>query len=87
MTSERSILDIAYDHIRNINSDYHDHASTRSSCYNLCGNSARGGGVCSECAEKDLAAITTPELAAQLHKAVKDRSYAVGEIFRYLEDK
>ena len=57
---------------RNLWYNYPSGVSTFGSCVNKCGKSARGSGECADCCEKNLAALTTPEMAAKYHKLVRD---------------
>lgn len=48
-------------------------------------NSARGG-HCAECIELDIAEITTPSLAWDLHGTIKDQARAIKNITEYLDE-
>ncbi len=49
--------------------------STFGDCWMQCGNGARGGGLCMDCAQKDLAKLVGAKRAKQYVKLVKEIRY------------
>lgn len=78
---ERSIVDMAYDHVTGISRSYSDWPVTVNPCNTTgCSGSARGDGICADCHEKKLADIVGSDKAKELHDAVIARNNIWQEI-------
>ncbi len=62
----------AQDYIQIIEYNYHLHPTTWGKCMDNCGGSARGSGLCVECATDKLADIVGIELAMNFAKGVRE---------------
>ena len=69
-----------------IRSHYTDGGHTYGQCVNKCGNSARGGGTCKFCAEKEMAELIDNEyIASKIHNLIAYQAEAISSALDILE--
>jgi len=67
----RSKVDKYYSLLRDLHYQYPDSVNTFSTCSRCEEHSARGGGVCANCIERELAKVIGPTKGAHLHTMIK----------------
>ena len=69
-----------------IRSHYTNGIHTYGQCVNKCGNSARGGGSCKFCAEKEIAKLIDNEyIANKIHNFIQYQAEAIASALDIIE--
>lgn len=61
--------------------------STYSNCVNMCGNSARGGGVCVHCLKSDLSTLVGNDLANRFVDSIEDQHQCINEMKKVIDNE